>query len=177
MTNITAKVTGASIVASADGKLTSGMVGVSVHIEYDETWAGLKKNVSFKANNFQRTRKDVSSDITVPWEVMRQPNKILYIGVEGRNERGDVVIPTVWTTVGRIEQGANASIVGANIPEYEPGNGGYYIPSVENGVISWTPSKDNMPEAHSAEIFTETVKAELVEAVLAALPDGDEVEY
>ena len=34
MTNILVKVDGANIVAKADGKLTSGMVGVPVNIEY-----------------------------------------------------------------------------------------------------------------------------------------------
>lgn len=56
-------------------------------------------------------------------------------------------------------------------------DGGYYIPYVEDGVISWTPSKDNMPEAPSADIFTAAVKEDLVAEVLAALPDGDEVAY
>lgn len=48
-------------------------------------------------------------------------------------------------------------------------DGGYYTPVVtEEGVLSWTPSKATMPEVAATDI---------VQAVLAALPDGDEVAY
>lgn len=52
-------------------------------------------------------------------------------------------------------------------------DGGYYFPTVDNGVLSWTASKSNMPTVPSAKItpekgvdyFTDEDKAEIVEAV------------
>lgn len=53
---------------------------------------------------------------------------------------------------------------------------GYYVPSVENGILSWTPTGDTMPAAPDADLrpvkgvdyFTAADRAELVEAVQAA---------
>lgn len=48
-------------------------------------------------------------------------------------------------------------------------DGGYYAPSVsDDGVLSWTPSLPTMPAVESTNI---------VQSVIAALPDGDEVSY
>lgn len=110
MTNIKVKISGASAEATADGKLTSGMVGIPVTVEYDESWKDLAKNISFKADGFQRTVKDVGNPVVVPWEVMRNPNKTLFVGVEGRNADGSIVIPTIWAIVGKIELGAEKCI-------------------------------------------------------------------
>lgn len=95
---------------------------------------------------------------------------------------------------------------GTQGPQGEPGqpgepgkdgeNGGYYTPSVDTaGNLSWTPSKVNMPPVPGANIrgpqgepgqpgekgdpytLTEEDLTTIVQAVLAALPNGDEVSY
>ena len=66
--------------------------------------------------------------------------------------------------------------------------GGYYIPSVsENGDLSWTPSKEDMPSVVTTNVcgdpgedgytpirgvdyFTDADKSEMVQAVISALP-------
>ena len=81
------------------------------------------------------------------------------------------------------------------------GTGGYYTPAVDSdGNLTWTASKDGMPEVAVANIkgpkgdtgpagsdgatpvrgldyWTEEDQAAMVNAVLDALPDGDEVSY
>ena len=123
MTNIEVKVNGSSITAEANGKLTSGMVGVPVAIEYNEEWNGLIKTAIFRVGNFSRDRRNVEDSTTVPWEVMRHGGKILEVGIEGRNANGDIIIPTVWATVARIFNGANSTIPGAPTPDNEAGGG------------------------------------------------------
>ena len=108
---ISVKTNGTSITATVDGVITSGMVGLPVEIEYGEGWEGLHKFVSFRVGEFQRTRENVETETTVPWEMLRQYGKVLYVGVEGRTEDGKLVIPTVWASVGTIKRGASRGIV------------------------------------------------------------------
>lgn len=124
MTNIQINVTGSSIVATSSGKLTSGMVGVPVYIEYDSSWDSLTKTVSFRVGGFARSRTNVQSETTVPWEVMRHSGKPLEVGIEGKDQSGSLVMPTIWATVAIIYEGANANIpaapnagVAGNLPE------------------------------------------------------------
>ena len=116
MTEIQIKINGASINASANGILTSGMVGVVVTIEYDSSWDGLTKTASFRAGSFVRSRENIGTATTVPWEVMRHSGKPLEVGIEGRDADGNIVIPTVWSSVSKILPGANANIPGAPNP-------------------------------------------------------------
>lgn len=137
MTNIIVKVNGSVATASANGKLTSGMVGVPVSIQYDSSWDGLIKVASFRCGKFVRSRRKVENETTVPWEVMRESGRILEIGIEGRNDLGDVVIPTTWSPVGRIYEGATSDVPGAENPEVDSD-----IPSMEeivNAVINALP--------------------------------------
>ena len=125
MTNITLKASGASLSAKVDGKITSGMVGVLVNVEYDYAWDGLIKTVIFRVGSFARVRKNVGTATTVPWEVLRIPGGVLSIGIEGRTEDGNIVIPTIWATASRILPGANGEIPAAPNPDSEDaGSGG-----------------------------------------------------
>ena len=124
MTNIKVKANGSSITAEADGKLTSGMVGVQVSIEYNEEWDGLNKTAIFRVGQFSRDRRNVENSTTVPWEVMRNSGKNLEVGIEGRDADGNIIMPTVWATVGMIFNGAKATIPGAPTPDSEAGGGG-----------------------------------------------------
>lgn len=68
-------------------------------------------------------------------------------------------------------------------------DGGYYTPNYNEatGVLSWTPSQENMPIPEAAVIkggggsgdyvLTDEDKAEIVQEVINALPNGDEVYY
>lgn len=104
--------TGAQAWATVDGPLTSGMVGIPVTIEYDDAWDGLRKNLMCRCSPWGsndgeiRTLLNVGDTSTVAHEVM-QPNMYLYLGVEGFNNDGALVIPTTWARCGIIEYGAN----------------------------------------------------------------------
>lgn len=117
MTTIKLSVQKTSISAIVDGKLTSGTVGVEVLIDYDSSWDELTKTATFRVGNFARSRENIGTATTVPWEVMRHPGKVLMVGVEGKDIDGNIVMPTVWASVGTIQSGANATIPGAPNPE------------------------------------------------------------
>lgn len=112
MTNITLTVHGAQARASVNGPLTSGMVGIPVTIEYDDIWNGLTKNLVCRCGRWDsaigqsRTILNVEASATVAHEVM-QADTYLYLGVEGYNADGTLVIPTTWAECGKIQPGAN----------------------------------------------------------------------
>lgn len=133
MTEVSVKVNGATITATASGKITTGMVGVPVNIEYGEGWEDLSKVVVFRCDGIVRDRRTNELKTTVPWEVMRRPGKVLQIGVEGRNEDNSIVIPTIWADVTTIQQGATPNVPGAPHPDdpgYEYSNSVLYVEQV-----------------------------------------------
>ena len=105
MTSIKLIVTGASARAEVDGLLTSGMVGIPVTIACDGAWDGLTKAVVCRAGSIVKTILNVGGTATVAHECM-VPNQTLFIGIEGRNADGTLVIPTVWARCGLIFSGA-----------------------------------------------------------------------
>ena len=112
LTSIFLKVRGAQIEASVTGTLTSGMVGIPVTIEYDEAWEGLTKNLVCRCSGQdsgsteQRAILNVGNTAVVAHEVM-QAGKHLWLGVEGYNADGTLVIPTAWAVCQVIKNGAN----------------------------------------------------------------------
>ena len=112
MTSIMLTVTGSQAQALVTGTLTSGMVGIPVTIEYDDSWNGLTKNLVCRcsrdgsADEECRSMLNVGSTAVVAHEVMKA-GMILYLGVEGCNADGTLVIPTTWAMCGAIEKGAN----------------------------------------------------------------------
>jgi hypothetical protein len=117
MKNIVVKVNGSSATASFDGKLTSGMVGLLVSIDYDPSWDSLIKTASFRVGNFVRSRENIGSVTTVPWEIMRHYGKPLEVGVEDRDADGNIIIPTVWASVGMVYEGAVSNVPGSPNPD------------------------------------------------------------
>lgn len=105
MTSIKLIVTGASARAEVDGLLTSGMVGIPVTIVCDGAWDGLTKALVCRAGSIVKTILNVRGTATVAHECM-VPNQTLFIGIEGRNADGTLVIPTVWARCGLIFSGA-----------------------------------------------------------------------
>ena len=113
MTSIILTVTGAQAQASVSGTLTSGMVGIPVTINYDDSWEGLTKNLVCRCcrgadSAEHRTILNVGSTAVVAHEVMKA-GMLLYLGVEGHNADGTLVIPTIWAMCGVIQTGANTS--------------------------------------------------------------------
>ena len=172
MTSILIKVTGATAIASADGKLTSGMVGVPVTIEYDESWTGLYKTASFRFGSLIRSRENIGKSTTVPWEVMRHHGKQLDVGVEGRDENGNIIIPTIWASVGTIFEGAVSSTPAAPNPDIGelPTTGAIIDDSQISPNTTWSSQKisDEIEEGGEGGVTPDL--DEIVNAVIEALP-------
>ena len=111
LTSIRLIVRGAKASAEVRGVLTAGMVGIPVTIEYDDSWNGLSKNLvcrgglgyeKFKGES--RTILGVGTAAKVAPEVMIA-GEVLYLGIEGYNEDGSLVMPTTWACCGTIQDG------------------------------------------------------------------------
>lgn len=120
VTSIQLTLTGAQARAEVDGILTAGMVGVPVTITWDESWEGLMKTLVCRSDGCTRTILNVGNQTTVAPEVFRTekwaPNA-LYLGVEGRNAEGKLVIPTTFAYCGQILPGAVAEGAPSQGPE------------------------------------------------------------
>jgi hypothetical protein len=157
------------------------MVGLPVSIEYDSAWSELTKTASFRVGSFVRSRENIGTATTVPWEVVRHSGKPLEVGIEGRDADGNIVMPTVWASVSTILPGANASIPGAPNPDSgeNPIGGGAVIDDSQiSANTTWSSQKisSEIKGAGGGGGDIPTMD-EIVDAVLDALPNGDEVAY
>lgn len=87
--------------------VTSGSVNVyDVRFEFSEDWDGLTRTAVFKAGAVSRSGLlDDSGVCVIPWETLRKPWTRLMAGVYGTRD-GDIVLPTVWASLGVIQEGA-----------------------------------------------------------------------
>lgn len=86
--------------------LTSGAVNVNtVQFGFSPDWEGLTKTAVFKAGSDTFSTLLTAPECFLPWEVLAVPNRTLYAGVYG-TRGGELVIPTVWASLGEIQEGA-----------------------------------------------------------------------
>lgn len=89
-----------------DELVTSGSVNVyEVRFGFSPKWEGLERTAVFRAG--ERTvsvKPDLSGRCVIPWEVLTTPGLRLEAGVYG-TRGGDVVLPTVWASLGIIHTG------------------------------------------------------------------------
>lgn len=89
--------------------VTTGSVNIyEVQFIFDSNWDGLVKTAVFRAANCGSVYEVLleGESCTIPWEIFEDASvgKSLNIGVYGM--RGDeIVLPTVWASVGYIEEG------------------------------------------------------------------------
>lgn len=143
MTNIKLSCRGATARAKVEGAITAGAVGIPVEISCDEAWQDLERTIVFMTPVSRKRLEGVEDAATVPREVL-VPGLHLYIGLEGRDAEGNLVIPTNWADCGEIR----CSSAGGGQGDYAPQLAGrYYIPQVdEKGVLRWLPSEAGMEE-------------------------------
>ena len=86
--------------------VTSGSANVyHVRFGFSREWEGLKRTAVFKAVGVKKlVLLDGSGECSMPWEVLEKPNVQLMVGVYGTKD-GSVVLPTVWTPLGMIQEG------------------------------------------------------------------------
>lgn len=95
--------------------LTSGMVGKTVRLLFDESWTALSKIAVFRAGDICKAVACDAAELVIPEEVLRQPFRKLYVGVSGTDETGTLVIPTIMAEGPMIRYGAD--------PTEDSGNG------------------------------------------------------
>ena len=97
------------ITARVTEMVTSGSVNVyPVEFEFSRDWDGLERVAVFRSGGESVSAMlDGADTCTVPWEVLtaNDVGKALYIGVYGVRD-GEVVLPTVWASVGKVYEGA-----------------------------------------------------------------------
>lgn len=87
--------------------VTSGSVhAYTARFEFSEDWAGLARTAVFRSGKESRSvLLDGDNEVKIPWEVLREPAEQLLCGVCGVRD-GEEVLPTVWTSLGVIHEGA-----------------------------------------------------------------------
>lgn len=89
--------------------MTSGSVNVyRVQFEFSADWEGLARTASFRAGEtVVSVLLEDSGACEVPWEVLVRPGVQLYAGVCGARG-GELVLPTVWASLGTVLEGVCA---------------------------------------------------------------------
>lgn len=110
MTNICVTVKDGKAKAELVGVLTAGMVGVPVTFSFGPEWQDLSITAVFKGSAKTIDRVLIGTEnTTVPHEVLALAGSSLWIGAEGRNAAGDLVIPSTMVKAGDIHCGADPS--------------------------------------------------------------------
>lgn len=88
--------------------LTSGSVNVyRVCFTFSDEWGGLAKVATFRTRGESWSQLLTETDeCNIPWEALQAPSMDLACGVYGARD-GDIVLPTVWCSLGRILPGAS----------------------------------------------------------------------
>ena len=102
-------VSGTSIRPIWSHRITKGMVGAKVQIEYaDDSWVNLNRTAVFQG----AVTKDVlnaGSEVTIPCEVVAESGLNLFMGIYGTDADNKVVIPTLWVPLGMVQSGTDPS--------------------------------------------------------------------
>lgn len=110
MTNIRINIQNGEAKAVLTGVLTTGMVGVPVHFTFGPEWDGLSVVAVFRGSTVTFDRALLGThDTTVPHEVLALAGSALYVGAEGRDAEGTLIIPSTMAKVGVIQEGADPS--------------------------------------------------------------------
>lgn len=110
MTNIRINIQNGEAKAVLTGVLTTGMVGVPVHFTFGPEWEGLSVVAVFRGSTVTFDRALLGThDTTVPHEVLALAGSALYVGAEGRDAEGELIIPSTMAKVGVIQEGADPS--------------------------------------------------------------------
>ena len=88
--------------------VTSGSVNVYLcQFQFDDSWDGLDRTAVFQSGDDKvSVILDGTNQCQIPWEVLENPRRTLEAGVYGTKD-GNVVLPTVWASLGTIKEGAS----------------------------------------------------------------------
>lgn len=182
---------------TATKTLVAGSVCVcGVEFSFDASWDVYTSKTAVFKHSDGTEREVILTDgrcDSIPWEVLQCPGR-LRVGVYGEN--GESTRPTLWAAPLTVHPGAAACE-----PAEEPTPSKWQqilelleqvttpevsVESIEGGHrVTFTDAigshafdvMDGHTPARGVDYYTEADKAEMVAAVLAALPNGDEVRY
>lgn len=83
--------------------LTAGRVGLECQFTFSSEWDGLAITAYFLGSTTKAVVVN-GNTVTVPAESMAEPGYKLYVGVVGKNAQGNIVIPTLWASAGKIKR-------------------------------------------------------------------------
>lgn len=103
------EVSGVRAVTRGHVVIPAGITGATVCFTFtDPRWDGLTKIAVFQGCQTRDVAMD-SDCVVIPHETVAQPGRMLRVGVCGIDEDRNLVIPTLWTTVGPIQDAADPS--------------------------------------------------------------------
>lgn len=87
-----------------------GMIGGTVRFEYsDHLWDGLNKTVVFQAGDITKDVLNPGELVVIPPEITRQVRRNVLVGVYGTDAQQNLVIPTLWATIGMVRDATSPS--------------------------------------------------------------------
>lgn len=105
----TIKVSGVKAVTNDYPTIPAGIVGATVTFEFtDPAWDGLNKTAVFRG----RVTRDVlmtGNVVRIPAETVAQACPFLFVGVYGTDAADNLVIPTLWLSLGAVRDAADPS--------------------------------------------------------------------
>lgn len=102
-------VSGTAIRTVWSHKITKGMVGAKVEIEYaGDTWEKLNRTAVFQGA-VTKDVLNVGSEVTIPCEVVAKSGLNLFMGIYGTDADNNIAIPTLWVPLGMVQSGADPS--------------------------------------------------------------------
>lgn len=102
---------------AASELITSGSVAVyQVHFQFSKDWDGFDRFAVFDDGDTRiEVPVDSSDTVIIPWEVMTDPDDLIEAGVYGI--RGHQVLPTIWSSLGTVQQGVLEGELPSPTPE------------------------------------------------------------
>ena len=102
-------VSGTSIRSVWSHRITRGMIGAKVQIEYDgDSWQKLNRTAVFQGA-VTKDVLNVDNEVTIPTEVVAKSGLNLFMGLYGTDADNNIAIPTIWIPLGVIQSGADPS--------------------------------------------------------------------
>lgn len=87
-----------------------GMIGGTVRFVFsDPLWDGLNKTVVFQAGDITKDVVNPGELVVIPSEITQQVRRNVLVGVYGTDAQQNLVIPTLWATIGRVQEATSPS--------------------------------------------------------------------
>lgn len=103
-------VTGVRGMAMIYKPIPVGMIGGTVRFVFnDHLWDGLTKTIVFQAGDITKDVLNPGELVVIPPEITSQVRRNVLVGVYGTDAQQNLVIPTLWATIGRVQDATSPS--------------------------------------------------------------------